>query len=202
MIKKTFIILVVILLSGCDKDRYPLPKLSENAVILAFGDSLTYGTGASRRKDYPSVLTEMTSLEVINEGVPGEISRNGAKRLPGLLDRYRPDLLILTHGGNDMIRRIPRSETEANLAAMIEEALKRNVAVILLGVPKPGLLLLDSDEIYRHIADRYQIPSDLNVIPAILGDSDLKSDAVHPNDQGYRLLARSVYELMSQNGAL
>ena len=144
----------------------------------------------------------MTSLNVINEGMPGEISQNGLIRLPDLLDRHQPELLILTHGGNDLIRRIPRTETEANLNKMIDEARQRNIAVVMLGVPVFGLFLLESDEIYLSVANTYQIPSDLEVLPNILSDNSLKSDVVHPNDEGYRLMAESIFQLLQDKGAL
>nr|WP_305909554.1 GDSL-type esterase/lipase family protein [Methylomarinum sp. Ch1-1]MDP4522473.1 GDSL-type esterase/lipase family protein [Methylomarinum sp. Ch1-1] len=96
----------LMLLFGCEQPPQ-LNKLPTEAVILAFGDSLTYGTGASPQRNYPSVLSQLTGLQVINAGIPGEISRNGRKRLPDILDKQQPDLLILIHGGNDILRKIP-----------------------------------------------------------------------------------------------
>lgn len=178
-----------------------LPALSENAVILAFGDSLTYGTGASKENDYPTVLADLTSMEVVNAGVPGEITADGLNRLPTLLDEETPDLLILIHGGNDFLRKKPQSNTESNLAAMIEEAHNRGISVVLLGVPKPGLFL-SSAEIYQTLADQKAIPVDTATLPKILADSKLKSDTVHPNDKGYRIMAEAVYQMLQKHGAL
>ncbi|WP_445367647.1 hypothetical protein ACH5Y9_22385 [Methylomonas sp. BW4-1] len=81
------VLMVVALLFGgmaCNKSKPALSKLPDNAVILAFGDSLTYGTGASAQHDYPSILTQLTGREVINEGVPGEISSAGSAALTGI----------------------------------------------------------------------------------------------------------------------
>lgn len=192
---------IQLLVTACDKQP-ELPRLTNEAVILAFGDSLTYGTGASLNKDYPSILSNLTSLTVINKGVPGEISKQGLVRLPALLNKYRPEMLILIHGGNDMLRKIPRQQTAENLNAMIAEAKQKSISVIMLGAPSPGIFFLESAEIYSEIARKNQIPVDLDTLPDILGDNALKSDPVHPNDQGYQVLAENIFDLLKQSGAL
>lgn len=179
-----------------------MARLPENAVILAFGDSLTYGTGSSDRDNYPSILSERVALEVINEGLPGEISQDGAERLPALLDEYRPDLIILIHGGNDMLRKIPRAETVANITQMVTEARQRNIEVIMLGVPQPHLFSLKSADFYQIIAETQRVPIDLETLPSVLGDTALKSDLIHPNADGYRLIAENIEKLLIRTGAL
>lgn len=199
---KTVSISLILLLIACSEPVPTLPQLPENAVILAFGDSLTYGTGAADGYDYPSVLSELIAREVINEGYPGEISKKGAERLPPLLDRYRPDLLILIHGGNDMIRKIPADETTEHLNAMITAAQQRNIGVVLLGVPKPALFLLSSAEFYQSVAQQWEIPSDLSTLPELLSQNEFKSDPVHLNPAGYRILAENIKKLLEKSGAL
>lgn len=157
---------------------------------------MTYGTGAPRESDYPSRLTELSQHKVINAGIPGEISSTGLKRLPVVQDKYQPELLILIHGGNDMLRRIPEQQLASNLRQMIDVARQRNVKVVMLGVPKPRLFLLDSAAIYQ------QVPIDLEALPTILGDNALKSDTIHPNSDGYRLMAESIHHLLVATGAL
>lgn len=202
MWKKWIIGLSLISLIACNKDTPTLSKLPDDAVILAFGDSLTYGTGATAEHDYPAVLTALSGREVINEGVPGEISREGLQRLPPLLDEYQPHLLILIHGGNDILRQINPEETRANLTAMIAAAKQRNIPVVMLGVPKFGLILLHSAEIYAELAQSEHVPIDLETLPSILSTNELKSDAVHPNDQGYQKLAENIAGLLREQGAL
>ncbi|MBD9359273.1 GDSL-type esterase/lipase family protein [Methylomonas fluvii] len=199
------VLMVLVLLFGgmaCNKPKPALSKLPDNAVILAFGDSLTYGTGASAQHDYPSILTQLTGREVINEGVPGEISSAGRQRLPALLDEYRPDLLILIHGGNDILQQIAAEQTRDNLKAMIAEARQRNIPVVVFGVPAFGIVFLHSAKIYEELAASEGVPSDLDSLPNILANNELKSDTVHPNDRGYRLLAENVVALLQKHGAL
>nr|WP_305891728.1 GDSL-type esterase/lipase family protein [Methylomonas sp. WSC-6] len=187
---------------ACGQEAPKLSKLPGDAVILAFGDSLTHGTGATAERDYPAILAALSGREVINAGVPGEISSEGRQRLPALLDEYQPNLLILIHGGNDILRQINAEETRANLTAMIAAAKQRNIAVVMLGVPKFGLILLHSAEIYAELAQSEQVPIDLDTLPSILSTNELKSDAVHPNDQGYQKLAENIAGLLREQGAL
>ena len=197
-----FLGLAVLFLTACDKPSPVFEKLSPDAVILAFGDSLTYGSGASQNADYPTILSTLSSHEIINAGIPGEISRDGLSRLPDLLDKYQPELLILIHGGNDMIRRIPPQQISDNLKQMINEAKQRNIKVVMLGVPKLNLFLLNSAELYQQVADEQKVPIDLETLPKILSTNTLKSDAIHPNNEGYRLMAENIYKLLVDSGAL
>lgn len=96
---------VILLVSACGDSAPKLTPLQSNSTILAFGDSLTFGTGAPKNHDYPSHLAKITNINIINKGVPGETSSQGIKRLPALLDEHNPELLILIHGGNDLLRK-------------------------------------------------------------------------------------------------
>lgn len=196
-----FILAAFLILSACS-DRQPgLPALSANAVILAYGDSITAGNGAPSAQNYPSLLAEKLQRTVINAGVPGEISANGLKRLPALLDKHQPALLLLCHGGNDMIRKLGKDELAKNLKAMIDEAISRDISVVLIGVPKPGIFL-ESLDIYNQIAGEYNLPVEPDVVSKVLADNALKSDLIHPNARGYAMMADSIYLLLQKNGAI
>ena len=175
--------------------------LSSEATILAFGDSLTYGTGASRSSSYPSVLEELSGRRVVNAGIPGEVSSAGLARLPAVLDEHNPDLMVLIHGGNDMLRRQNLRSAASNLEAMIEVARSRDVGVVMVGVPKPGLILSPAP-FYEEVATRTGTPIDADAIADVLQYPANKSDAVHPNADGYRQLAEAVFDLLQDAGAL
>ncbi len=170
--------------------------------MLAFGDSLTYGTGASPDQSYPAILSQLTGRRVINAGIPGEISADGLLRLPALLDEHQPHLLILIHGSNDFIRRLPGEQTADNLRRMVAAARQRNIDVVMLGVPHPGLVMLSSADLYRQLGENLQIAADLDSLPEILAKPSLKSDLVHPNAEGYRLLAQKISSLLHRQGAI
>jgi acyl-CoA thioesterase-1 len=190
----------LLLTSGCGQ-KAKLAPLPADAVVLAFGDSLTYGTGASEAESYPAQLASMTGRRVVREGVPGEVSAVGLQRLPGVLDAHQPRLLLLCHGGNDFLRRLPKAEAAANVRAMIRLAKSRGIDVLLIGTPEFGFLLTPPD-FYAEIAKEFAIPYEGEVLGKILRDSNLKSDQVHPNAAGYRLMAERVYELLKKSGAV
>lgn len=198
-----FITIVWLLLStaACSPATPQLPVLSTEASILAFGDSLTYGTGAPASQSYPAVLERLTGRMVINAGVPGEVTVRGRERLPELLDRHQPQLLLLLHGGNDLLRRAGEHQTAENIRAMIRVARDRGVAVILIGVPKPGLRIT-VPSFYARIAEEFSLPYAAAIVADIEGDPALKSDPIHPNAEGYRRLAEGIFELMRAAGAV
>ena len=195
-----FLTLVLVLIS-CSDSSSNLNLLSGDDTILAFGDSLTYGTGAKQGEDYPTLLSKLTNLSVINAGVPGEISSKGLARLPELLDKYNPKLLILIHGGNDILKKLPRTEQKSNLIEMIALAKEKNIEIAMLGVPEPGIFL-KSAEIYEQIAIETNVPIELSLLPDILGDNSLKSDIAHPNQKGYQKMADGIFDFLKDNGAL
>jgi len=188
------------LITSCSEEM-ALPKLPADAVILAFGDSLTYGKGASPDESYPAVLASLSGRQVINAGISGEESAAGLARLPALLDAHQPKLMILCHGGNDFLRKKSIEKLESNLRAMIGLAKSRNIPVVMLGVPKPGLSL-SSAEVYGKIAESGEIVFIEDLLADVLGDNSLKSDTVHPNGKGYQVIAEQIVETLSLAGAL
>lgn len=200
-----YFLIVAICLSSlvaCSNKTPPLSRLSTDAVVVAFGDSLTYGTGAKDHEAYPAQLSDLIQREVINEGRPGELSGDGLKRLPAVLDEHQPELLILCHGGNDMLRKRNSKAITINLKAMIAEAKQRGIQVVLIGVPEPALFLLESAPFYTKIAASENIPYEENILPEIESDNALKSDTIHPNAAGYRKFAEAIAKLLTLAGAV
>lgn len=194
------IVLLAILLAGCSPQP-ELPRVAPDATILAFGDSLTYGSGAKKDEAYPAVLSRLTGFEVINGGIPGEVTTAGLARLPGILDEIQPQLMILCHGGNDMLRQQDLNVAADNLRSMIRLAQQQGISVILLAVPRPGIFLTPPG-FYEQVAEEMGVPIESEVLPDILSTRSLKSDRIHPNRDGYRVMAEAVIQLMKETGAI
>jgi acyl-CoA thioesterase-1 len=193
---------LALFLSACSDPTPQLNPLSNDAVILAFGDSLTYGTGTKKENSYPSLLQQLSKRQVINAGVPGDVTAGGLERLAETIEEYQPQLLILCLGGNDMLRQKPAAEIERNLEEMIKISRKQGIPVLLLGVPRPAIFGLESADLYYSLAQRLEIPLEAEIIPEVLSDRDLRSDQIHPNTEGYRLLAEGVFNKLRESGAL
>jgi len=191
----------VLWLTGCGPAEPALPHLPPAATLLAFGDSLTFGTGTDPANSYPAILKQLSGRQVINAGVPGELSATGLQRLPGLLQRWHPDLLLLCHGGNDLLRRHSQKALQNNLQQMIDLAQRHAVPVLLIAVPAPGLFL-QAPDLYTELGEHNQIPVENDALTDILAQGKLKSDQVHPNAKGYHLLAERLLALLQRSGAL
>ncbi|MDO9220587.1 MAG: arylesterase [Thiobacillus sp.] len=195
-----FALFALLLLAACE--RAPtLPQLGANDVILAFGDSLTYGTGAEPNEAYPAKLVGLTQRAVVNAGVPGETTAEGLQRLPALLAEHHPRLVLLCLGGNDMLRRIPASETENNLRLMLQTLRTSGTQVVLIGVPEPRIFG-GAPDFYEELANEFQLPYDGDTLNTVLKDNALKSDPIHPNAAGYEAIARQLADLLKESGAL
>lgn len=192
---------LAVLLAGCGSETPQIQPLSSNAVILAFGDSLTFGTGATTDTSYPAILSQMIGKQVINSGVPGELSSQGLERLPEVLAETRPELVILVHGGNDLLRKQSRDQLEQNLSQMIGLIRQHGAQVVLASVPAPGIRLSPAPE-YQRVANQFGLPLQNNIITDLLKDPSMKADAVHPNAQGYQLMAESMRQLLLESGAI
>ena len=178
-----------------------LPRLASDAVVVAFGDSITFGTGANPEESYPAVLEKLIERRVVNAGVPGEVTADGLSRLPEILEREKPALLILCHGGNDLLRHLNEQQTADNIRSMIRLATQRGVAVVLIAVPFPGILVSPAP-MYRDIAKELTIPLEEETLSSVLADGSLKSDLIHPNAAGYRRLAEALAALLKKSCAI
>ena len=199
--KRLALAFLLLALAACGGGSTKLEKLAAGDVVLAFGDSLTHGTGANPAESYPAALERGIGRKVVNAGVPGETSAEGLARLPGVLDEVRPKLLVLCHGGNDFLRRLDENAARDNVRAMIALARSKGVDVILLATPKPGVPP-SIPAFYGEVAVDLRVPFEETVIRTVLLDNRLKSDLVHPNAQGYARIADAVKKLLQKSGAL
>lgn len=191
---------VLLFLSACD--RAPtLAKIGPHDVIVAFGDSLTHGTGASPDTAYPAVLAALTGRTVINAGVPGDTTTAALERLPGVLEAHKPRLVLLCLGGNDMLRQQSATATENNLRLLIHTIRASGAEAVLIAVPAPRLFG-GAPDFYARVAEDLRLPLEAGIFNDVLKDNRLKADPVHANADGYRVVAERLAELLRESGAL
>ncbi len=194
------LLLIALWLISCGGEHL-LDPLPENAVILAYGDSLTDGKGVGRQDAYPAALEALLGHQVVNAGVSGETTAQGLARLPAVLDDTQPDLMVLLEGGNDILRNLDLDQAQSNIEAMISLAKARDIDVVLVGVPQKKLLSKTA-KFYRTLAQSHSVPLQDDIIASLLRKPAMKSDSVHFNRAGYRQLALAIKQVLDQNGAL
>jgi len=197
---RLFLVLVIAVAAGCG-DKPKLSRLPGEAVLLAFGDSLTFGTGAAENESYPAQLEKRIGRRVVRAGVPGEVTAQALARLPSALDEHAPRLLLLCIGGNDFLRRLGNRQAEANVRAMVKLARTRGIEVLLIGTPEPGFSVTPP-AFYAGIAKEFALPYEDAAIAQVLKDASLKSDPIHPNAQGYGVIAERIAERLRKSGAI
>ena len=193
------IIIVIILFSFTQKESN-IKALNPQDTILAFGDSLTYGYNAKKNESYPTILSQLSGIKVINAGVSGETSSEGLLRLPQLLEDKNIKLMILFLGANDVLQRLPMENIKTNLKSMIHMAKEKQIEVLLISVPNLGLFGPSDLSLYNEISKDENVPLLSNMYVEILEQPSLKSDQVHPNALGYRRMAEKIYKKLKKEG--
>ncbi len=166
---------------------------SKGETLICFGDSLTEGVGASRGEDYPSVLARELGRPVINAGRRGDTTAKALARLADDVLERNPRLVVVLLGGNDFLRQIPLAETRKKLEEIVRGIQTRGAIVVLAGL-KLGLFTDEYSPMFQEVASEYGAVYAPQVLKDILSDSRLKSDAIHPNAAGYRLIAARLAE--------
>ncbi|GHV05978.1 arylesterase [Campylobacterota bacterium] len=170
--------------------------ITPDSIILAFGDSITAGYGAKADESYPAQLAKLLGVRVINGGVSGEVSKAGLARLPKLLAEHKPTIVIICHGGNDILRRFDLDATRENIAEMIKLSQNMGAIVVLVGVPKLDGVFIDTASFYDKLASDYGVIYEDEIIEKIIKSPELKSDQIHPNKDGYLLIAQTIAKLL------
>jgi lysophospholipase L1-like esterase len=189
---RTFALLSLLLLlplfAACERAPEALP---DGAVILAFGDTITYGSGASAGKGYPAELERLVGRKVVNAGMPGETSAEGVERLPRVLAEVRPDLVILCHGGEDMIQELEALQLIDNLKTMIRLIGEADAEALMIAVPPPGTYLQPA-AFYAQIARDMKASIEVNALSNILSRKGMRGEAIYLTAEGDAALAAAL----------
>lgn len=183
---------IVLLLSSCAKQEIKNAD-SAGTAIICFGDSLTFGYSAGPGEDYPAILAKLAGLPVINAGVDADTTFLALKRLESGVINKEARLVIVEFCGNDFIKKIPPEATIRNLRQIIRYAQRQGALVALVDI-SAGFFLLEYRVAYRKLAREEGaifIPAILN---GILTNPSMKSDFLHPNANGYKIVAERIYQ--------
>lgn len=167
-----------------------LNRDSKGTTIVAFGDSLIKGVGSTDGNDFISLLSQRIGQPIINLGVNGNTTIDGLARINKVLDKD-PKIVILLLGGNDYLKKIPIEDTFKNLDLMVKAIQKQGSMVLLLGV-RGGLLTDIFADRFEVFAESHKVAFVPNVLDGLIAKNKYMSDAVHPNDAGYKEIADKV----------
>ncbi len=168
--------------------NYPLKN---NGPVVAFGDSLIFGYGSTQGNDFVSILSNKLGEPIINLGVSGNTTLQGLARIDDVLV-LKPRITIVLLGGNDFLRKVDRGETFSRLKTIVTRIQESGSAVVLLGV-RGGVLIDSVDDDYESLAKETGSVYVSDVLDGLFADGRYMSDAIHPNDAGYALIAEKVY---------
>jgi len=170
--------------------NYPLKEGS----VVAFGDSLVDGVGSTRDNDFVSILSKMIGEEIVNLGVSGNTTAQGLLRIDEVLEK-QPRLVLVLLGGNDVIRRISKDETFQNLSEIVTKIQDEGAAVLVLGI-RGGILSDTYNDDFKAFSRKHATAYVPNVLDGLIGTPGLMSDAIHPNNKGYLIIAQKILPVL------
>jgi lysophospholipase L1-like esterase len=174
-----------------------MPLSPQPRPIIAFGDSLVEGLGASKNQDWVSLLAARYHIPILNKGRRHDTTRSALIRLEEDVIYHNPYLTILLLGGNDILFRIPKKETFLNLSKIIDRIQEQEISVLLVGV-RGGILMDAFAGKFQTLAEEKGIPFIPNILEDILEDPGLMTDPLHPNDEGHQIIADRIESMLGQ----
>ena len=180
----------------------PSTAVARTPKIVALGDSLTSGRGIGKAAAYPAILQERLgdngyNYEVVNAGISGDTTARALRRYREALNDD-VEILILALGANDGLRGVPVDQVKSNLSVIIDDAQRRGIETILVGMDALPLRGWDYSvafhRMYEELAMRFRAP----LVPFLLvnvmsNPSLMQSDRVHPNRAGARAIADLIW---------
>ena len=187
--------------------HFPPTALSAEGAILVVGDSLSSGYGLPDEQHSWVALLERRLVEqgygheVVNASISGDTTAGGLARLPGLLDRHDPQIVILELGGNDGLRGLPIPTMRSHLEEMIRLAQQSGAHVLLTGIRMPpnyGPAYTEAFEaVYPELAAAHDVPLVSFLLEGVALDRSLmQTDGVHPNVDGHAVMFENVWGVL------
>lgn len=167
---------------------------SSGEIIIAFGDSLVEGVGATEGNDFVSLLSRRINTPIVNLGHPGDTTAEALLRIDEVILR-NPKIVMVLLGGNDFLKRVPKHEMLSNLEQIITTIQNKGAIVVLLGV-RGGLITDNYESDLKSLAQKTGSAYVPNVLKGLIGNSKYMSDSIHPNDAGYAIIAEHIYPIL------
>lgn len=203
MFRKSVLTAVVVVAWAC-----PLHATSVTQTIVVLGDSLSAGFGLEIRESWVSLLQQRLSDEgygysVVNASISGDTTAGGLARLPRVLERHRPSIVIVELGGNDGLRGLPVPRLRDNLEQMISLAADAGAQVLLAGIqipPNYGPRYARAfAEVFPTVAEARQVPLIEFILEDVALDPGLmQADGIHPNAAGQPVILETVWAALSE----
>ena len=175
--------------------------------IVILGDSLSAGYGVNIDSSWPSLLEKSIKnnnldFQVINAGISGDTTSGGLFRLPKLLSRHKPKIVVLELGGNDGLRGMSlKKVVRKNLKAMIEMVHTSGGIAVLIGVELPPnygkMYTSNFQQIFVDLASEYNLILINGSIKDMTEMGLMQSDGIHPNQDGHKLIEKEVWANLS-----
>ncbi len=165
---------------------------SKGTSIVCFGDSLTAGMGAEEGQDYPSYLRERVKLPVHNAGVSGDTTAEALARLEEDVLTKNPKIVIITLGANDFLQKVPKEQTLNNMERIIDRIHARGAMAVWATV-KTGFFTDDHEKDFKKLAKQKRILLISDILKDIMYEPRYKYDQIHPNGQGYKIMAERIH---------
>jgi acyl-CoA thioesterase I len=176
---------------------------SASKTVLVLGDSLSAEYGLPRGAGWVSLLEKklkenQIDANVVNASISGETTSGGRARLPSLLDKYRPNLVILELGGNDGLRGLPVAATQANIRAMVMASKKVKSKVLLVGMQIPPNYGRDYAENFSRLYTTTAKEAGIPLVPFLLAEIADKpqlfqADRIHPTAEAHPIMLNNIW---------
>lgn len=174
---------------------------------MVLGDSLSAGFGLEIRESWVTLLQQRLvdegyGYQVVNASISGDTTAGGLARLPRVLERHRPSIVIVELGGNDGLRGLPVPRLRANLEQMISLAAEAGARVLLAGIqipPNYGPRYARAfAEVFPSLAAERQVPLiDFILQDVALDPSLMQADGIHPNAAGQPVILETVWSALT-----
>ena len=186
----------IIALNSCNSNLDNITNLNSGSgeKILVLGDSITAGYGLKAEQAYPYFLSQKIDLPVVNQGVSGDTTADALARLSEDILTTKPWLVIIALGGNDFLKKVPKTVTEQNLSKIVTQIQAKQAITVILGM-NLGLFTDEYRDLYQRVANEtgsFLIPQVLKGI--IDNPKHRQQDIIHPNQIGQEILADKIAE--------